>query len=351
MTTFDPDGVGLENGNLFGLPLDFDTAQIIVWGIPWEVTVSYGSGTAHGPHAILRESPQLDLYDFDNPLGWQQGIFLAGIPDFIQAKNDALKVQAQKIIEYTSQGHALTDSPTLVAALTEINQECRHLHQWVYAQAQAVLDQGKKLVLLGGDHSIPLGYLQALSEHHEQFGILQIDAHSDLRQTYQGFEFSHASIMTNVLKLPQVTKLVQVGVRDVCRAEVETVQQSQGRIVTYYDPDLKTQLYQGVTWHSLCQEIIQHLPQQVYISFDVDGLDPKLCPQTGTPVPGGLELEAAFHLCRLIIQSDRSLIGFDICEVGNGIWDGNVGARILYKLCNLMGLSSNPNPSNNFHLQ
>ncbi|KAI9135155.1 agmatinase family protein [Acaryochloris sp. CCMEE 5410] len=339
MTTFDPNGVGLENGNLFGLPFDFDSAQIIVWGIPWEVTVSYGSGTAQGPAAILRESPQLDLYDFDHPGGWQQGICLAGIPDFIQVKNDVLKDKAQAVIEYTSQGHAVADSPPLMAALTEVNQECRHLNQWIYQQAQTVLAQGKKLVLLGGDHSIPLGYLQALAEQHSEFGILQIDAHSDLRQAYQGFEYSHASIMTNVLKLPQVTKLVQVGVRDVCAAEVETVTQSQGRIVTYYDPDLKTQLYQGTTWHSLCQEMVAHLPKQVYISFDVDGLDPKLCPHTGTPVPGGLELEAAFHLCRTIVLSGRSLIGCDICEVGDGVWDGNVGARILYKLCNLMGLS------------
>lgn len=339
MMTFDPNGVGLENGNLFGLPFDFDSAQIIVWGIPWEVTVSYGAGTAQGPAAILRESPQLDLYDFDNPGGWQQGIYLAGIPEFIQTKNDGLKDTAQAIIEHTSQGHSVADSPTLMAALTEVNQECRHLNQWIYKQAQTVLAQGKQLVLLGGDHSIPLGYLQALAEHYDEFGILQIDAHSDLRQAYQGFEFSHASIMTNVLKLPQVTKLVQVGVRDVCAAEVETVAQSQGRIVTYYDPDLKTQLYQGETWHSLCQKMVKHLPQQVYISFDVDGLDPKLCPHTGTPVPGGLELEAAFHLCRTIVHSGRSLIGCDICEVGDGVWDGNVGARILYKLCNLMGLS------------
>ena len=338
MISFDPNGAGLENGNLFGLPFDFDTAQIIVWGIPWEVTVSYGSGTAQGPQAILRESPQLDLYDFDHPTGWQQGIFLAGIPDFIQAQNNTLKNKAQQIIEH-SQGHDPRDHPAITAALAEINQECRRLNRWIYSQAQTVLAAGKHLALLGGDHSVPLGYIQALSEHYDPFGILQIDAHSDLRQAYQGFEFSHASIMTNVLELPPVTKLVQVGVRDVCAAEVEKVQQSHGRIVSYYDPALKVQLYQGVTWQSLCQDIVGHLPQQVYISFDVDGLDPKLCPQTGTPVPGGLELEAAFHLCRTVVHSGRSLIGFDICEVGNGVWDGNVGARILYKLCNLMNLS------------
>jgi agmatinase len=343
MIPFDPNGVGLENGNLFGLPCNWDTSEIIVWGIPWEVTVSYGSGTAQGPQAILQESPQLDLYDFDNPNGWQQGIYLAGIPDFIQAKNDALQPKAQQIIDYISQGHDPKENTTIAAVLREINQECQVLNQWVYTQARHVLEQGKKLALLGGDHSVPLGYLQALSKDYEEFGILQIDAHSDLRQAYEGFEFSHASIMTHVLKLPQVTKLVQVGVRDVCATEVEIVQQSQGRIITYYDPALKTQLYTGTTWHSLCQDIVQHLPQQVYISFDVDGLDPKLCPHTGTPVPGGLELEAVFHLCRTLVESGRSLIGFDICEVGNGVWDGNVGARILYKLCNLLAL--NPSPS------
>lgn len=342
MTAFDPNGVGLENGNLFGLPCNWDTAEIIVWGIPWEVTVSYGSGTAQGPQAILRESPQLDLYDFDNPNGWQQGIYLAGIPDFIQAKNDALKPKAQRIIEYISQGYEPSEDATTAAILSEINQECQALNQWVYSQARSVLEQGKKLALLGGDHSVPLGYLQALSEEYEDFGILQIDAHSDLRQAYEGFEFSHASIMTNILKLPQVTKLVQVGVRDVCAAEVETVKHSQGRIITYYDPTLKTQLYTGATWYSLCQEIVAQLPQQVYLSFDVDGLDPKLCPHTGTPVPGGLELEAVFHLCRILIESGRSLIGFDLCEVGNGVWDGNVGARILYKLCNLLALNPSP---------
>ncbi|NJK42181.1 MAG: agmatinase family protein [Acaryochloridaceae cyanobacterium SU_2_1] len=336
-SSFDPNGVGLVNGNLFGLPCSYESAHIIVWGIPWEVTVSYGSGTAQGPQSILRESPQLDLYDFDQPMGWKQGIYLAGIPEFIHCKSDSLKTKAEQIIAAISQGHTLQSSP-IAALLTEINQECERLNQWVYDQAKIVLNQQKKLVLLGGDHSIPLGYLQALGEVYDTFGILQIDAHSDLRQAYQGFQYSHASIMTNVLQIPAVTKLVQVGVRDVCAAEVTQVQESQGRIVTYYDPALKAQLHQGKPWQTLCEEIVAHLPQLVYVTVDVDGLDPKLCPHTGTPVPGGLELEALFCLLRAAIHSGRQLIGFDICEVGNGIWDGNVGARILYKLCNLMSI-------------
>jgi agmatinase len=102
---------------------------------------------------------------------------------------------------------------------------------------------------------------------------------------------------------------------------------------------MKQMLYSGKTWIELCRQIINHLPEYVYISFDVDGLDPKLCPSTGTPVPGGMELEETFCLFRELVKSGRKIIGFDVCEVGDAEWDGNVGARIVYKLANLMDLS------------
>jgi agmatinase len=146
--------------------------------------------------------------------------------------------------------------------------------------------------------------------------------------------------MFNAMKIPQISKLIQVGIRDVSFVEIEMIDRSADRIIAYYDSQIKQQLYKGKTWENIYQEAIAHLPQQVYISFDVDGLDPKLCPSTGTPVPGGLELEQAFCLCREIIYSGRQIIGFDLCEVGNAEWDGNVGARIVYKLANLMNLSS-----------
>ena len=212
------------------------------------------------------------------------------------------------------------------------------LNRWLFDRTQTAISDGKKVGVIGGDHSVPLGYMQALATHYPDFGILHIDAHADLRDAYEGFEFSHASIMFNALKIPQISKLVQVGIRDVSQVEINTIDRSQGRVVGYYDSLVKQQLYSGTTWASICQDSIANLPQHVYISFDVDGLDPKLCPHTGTPVPGGLELEQAFCLCREIVRSGREIIGFDVCEVGNAEWDGNVGARIVYKLVNLMGL-------------
>ena len=335
---YDPSDVGHVNGNLFGLPFDRESARTIVFGIPWEVTVSYNPGTAQAPQRILAASPQLDLYDFDNPHGWQQGIYMPPIEPDLLAKNNYYRQQAALIIDRLESGESLDLSPNLNPVLAEVNRACDDVNKWLFDRCQQAIAAGKNVGVIGGDHSVPLGYLQALAQHHDDFGILHLDAHSDLRDAYEGFEFSHASIMFNALKIPQISKLVQVGIRDVSFIEIETIDRSKDRVIVYYDAHIKQQMYQGKTWESIYQEAIAHLPQKVYISFDADGLDPKLCPSTGTPVPGGLELEQAFCLCREIVASGRKIIGFDLCEVGNAEWDGNVGARIVYKLVNLMNL-------------
>ena len=199
--------------------------------------------------------------------------------------------------------------------------------------------------MLGGDHSVPLGFFKAQSEKHGDFGILQIDAHCDLRDSYEGFKYSHASIMYNALhEIPSIKKLVQVGIRDYSDGELEIIQNNKERIVTFFDRDIKDRLYEGDTWKNVVDDIIKTLPQKVHLSFDIDGLDPKLCPNTGTPVAGGFEVEQIYYLLRKLIQSGRQLIGFDLNEVGVGEndWDANVGARVLYKLCNLL-VKSNDN--------
>ena len=339
LQNFNPNDIGIDNGNLLGLPFDYESANIIVFGVPWEVTVSYGGGTAFGPARVLEASRQLDIYDFDNPEGWKQGIFMVEIPAEIEQKNEAIRQDASRIIEHLEQGDRIEEDPELSQILKNIDREGEAVNQWLFDSATAAINQGKKVAVIGGDHSVPLGYIQALAQHYPDFGILHIDAHADLRDAYEGFQYSHASIMFNALKMPQISKLVQVGIRDICQDEVNLIQQSNGRISTYYDPMLKQKLYAGIPWLEICKQIVAELPQQVYISFDVDGLDPKLCPNTGTPVPGGLELEQTYCLFRELLHSGRQIIGFDVCEVGDGEWDGNVGARAVYKLCNLMALS------------
>lgn len=339
LENYDPSGIGQLNGNFCGLPFNYDSANLILIGVPWEVTVSYGAGTANGPQQVLDASPQLDLYDFDHPDGWKQGIFMCPIETSIQQKSDTYRIKAAQIIDRLEQGKSVTESPDLTPVLTKVNQACESVNQWLHEQCNVAINQGKRVGVIGGDHSSPLGYFRAQADRYEDFGILHIDAHADLRHAYEGFTYSHASIMFNALKIPQLSKLVQVGLRDLCIDEVDLINGSDGRVVAYYDHTIKHQLYSGQTWQSLCQEIIQHLPAKVHISYDVDGLDPKLCPATGTPVPGGLELEQTFYLFQELVASGREIIGFDLCEVGNAEWDGNVGARIVYKLANLMDLS------------
>jgi agmatinase len=148
--------------------------------------------------------------------------------------------------------------------------------------------------------------------------------------------------MYNALKIPAVTKLIQVGIRDFCDEEMAVIDRARGRIVTFFDEDIKSEMYKGRTWDDICDKIISSLPADVYISFDIDGLDPKLCPNTGTPVAGGFEFFQVTYLLRRIVKSGRKIIGFDLNEIGaseNSDWDANVGARMLYQLCNLMAVS------------
>jgi agmatinase len=116
-----------------------------------------------------------------------------------------------------------------------------------------------------------------------------------------------------------------------------------GRIVTHFDRELKHAVYRGTPTAGLHDRIVRQLPRKVYISFDIDGLDPGLCPSTGTPVPGGLAFEEALHLIETVVRSGRKIIGLDLNEVspGSDEWDANVGARLLYRMINLMARSQN----------
>lgn len=342
LSNFDPNSVGLKSNNIYGLPFEEDDAELVLLPVPWEVTTSYRDGTSRGPEQIFESSLQIDLYDPDVTDGWKKGFYMRPIDKEVRKKSDYQRQCAQLIIAHLEEGGNVADNEHLSEKLKEINEDGAELNQWVKEQATELLQKGKKVGLIGGDHSTPLGYIQALADVHSDFGILQIDAHADLREAYEGFTYSHASIMYNVMKeVPQVSKLVQVGIRDYCDEEIMMIRQNPDRITTYFDKDIKEQQYEGTTWKQICQNIVADLPQKVYISFDIDGLDPKLCPNTGTPVPGGFEMEQIFYLFKQVHLSGKQLIGFDLNEVSTGEHgldsiDSIVGARVLYKMCNFM---------------
>ncbi len=337
---FDPNAPGDPANQIYGLPFDCETAGLVIIPVPWDVTVSYSAGTSEGPQAVFDASFQVDLYDPLVKDAWKSGIAMADIPETLKAKGIQLREKAVRYIDLLTQGEDPDKNQEMKDLLNEINPGCQEMNAWVKAQSLHYHEQGKFVALLGGDHSTPLGLIQALTEKYFGFGILHIDAHADLRNAYEGFEFSHASIMFNALKSGQITKLVQAGIRDYCQDEVDRIE-SDPRIACFFDRNIRHELYQGKTWAEISAEIIRQLPQKVYLSVDIDGMDPKLCPNTGTPVPGGFEYEQLMFLIEQLVASGREIIGFDLNEVapGEDEWDANVAARILYRLSVLSMLS------------
>lgn len=330
---------------LFCLSCSLSEASLIVIPAPWEVTVSSRSGTALGPESILKASYQLDLFSHEYPAVAKMGIAMLPIPHDWKMLSDTLRHDTAGYIHALELG--VQRSTLRGSVVQKINRHTRLFKEDIKAKALNYLNKGKLVAVLGGDHSTALGLIEALVEKYEGFGILHIDAHATLRKGYQGFTYSHASIMHNALKLPQVTKLVQVGLRDYSKGEAQIIAASQGRIVSFLDDELKQQRFQGITWDASCREIVDTLPDKIYISFDIDGLDAKLCPSTGTPVPGGLDFDEVCYLFKCLVQSGKKIIGFDLCEVAPGEnidWDAQVGSRMLYRLALTIGASQGKLP-------
>jgi len=277
----------------------------------------------------------VDLFDLELP--HESQYHLLPIPEHLLRLNEELKPKALRVRAHLEE-HGDSESKEIANLVHEVNSACLTMTEWVYKQASSILEEGKIPAVIGGDHSTPEGCIRAVVEAHDPktVGILHIDAHADLREGYQGFERSHASIMWNVMHAKwRPRNLVQVGIRDFCKEEYDLIK-SRADITTHFDSHTKHNLFEGKSWDQICKEIAEPLPKKVYISFDVDGLSPEYCPHTGTPVPGGLSFDQALYLIRCVAASGRRIVGFDLNEVApgeNDEWDGNVGARLLYKLC------------------
>ncbi|MEO8401089.1 MAG: agmatinase family protein [Gammaproteobacteria bacterium] len=340
MTHFDPNAAAAKDSGIFGLPFSAEEAKLVLLPIPWEVTTSYGRGTSRGPQAILQASKQIDLFDIELGNFYTAGIAMLPESKEVLTWNHTASQAAQDVID------EVLAPDELHFAIEKVNAFSIRLNDYVYNETKKLLSKGKLVGVVGGDHSTPFGAIQAFLEKYPNMGILHFDAHADMRHAYEGFEHSHASIMHNVITKTPLTKLVQVGIRDFCEEEFDFIQMHKDRVTTFFDVKIAEEKMLGTHWSAICDQIIQNLPQEVYISFDIDGLDPRFCPHTGTPVPGGLDFQEALFLIKKVVLSGRKIVGFDLNEVSPGAaesaddepdtageWDANVGARLLYKLC------------------
>lgn len=240
-----------------------ETALFHVIPVPYEQSVSYGTGTAEGPQAILEASAQLELFD-GRLIPADYGIHTAAPID-------------------------CTGSPSAVLSRIE-------------EAVDRCLSLGKLPVVLGGEHTVTAGVIPAMTRHHDRFGVIQFDAHADLRDSYQGSPFSHACVMRRVAE--QNIPILQIGTRSYC---LEEQQYRRDRAIPCYDAE---EIWRrGIDAVTLPADF----PDKVYVTFDVDGLDASVMPATGTPVPGGLSWYQAMWLIERIMGK-RVCIGFDVVE-------------------------------------
>ena len=334
---FDPDGPAPADSGIFGLPHTAEEAGVILIPVPWDATTSYHAGAADGPAAVLRASRQVDLFDVETGRPYAAGIHMLPEEEAIVLLARQARIVASEVIANGGAG----GSEDLVEAVADVNAYGDQLNAWLRAETERWLGRGKLVGVVGGDHSAPFAAIAAVAERHRGMGVLHVDAHADLRDAYEGFTWSHASIMYNVAtRIPEVGRIVQVGLRDVGEAEDAFARDSGGRVISHHESMLAALRFGGDSWADQCARILEPLPREVWVSFDIDGLDPSYCPHTGTPVPGGLSFAQATYLLRALGESGRKIVGFDLSEVAPGPdvdgepddWDGNVGARLLYKM-------------------
>ncbi|MGM9774829.1 MAG: agmatinase family protein [Candidatus Egerieousia sp.] len=347
MAEFDVNGVGVPNGKYFGMPFDSDECPVALISVPWDATVSYAAGTAKGPDAIIDASIQVDLFDeyiqgaeelkigTDEALVKIENGSAVKVSDHIGKINVGARAAAERIIGALASGRALSQSE--LEDQEAVNRMSREVNRLVEGTCLSYYKKGIIPGVVGGEHSVAFGAVKAAAsqlKRGETLGLIQFDAHADLRVAYEGFEYSHASVMYNCLsQIPEIETLCQISIRDFCVDEYNLIKNNK-KIKAFTGGRIADALFNGKSWNTLCSEVIESLPEKVYISFDIDGLEPSMCPHTGTPVPGGITFDMAVYLLRRLAK-ERKIVGFDLCEVapGDDEWDANVGARLLHKLC------------------
>ena len=274
----------IEPFNFLGLDQqDYSSAKVVVFPVPYNSTTYWKSGTKEGPQAIIDASRHIELYDTDNKKAInQESIFTL---ESLEPSKNSPRETITRIQEAVEQ----------------------------------IIKDGKVPLMLGGEHSISLGAVLALHQKFSDLSVLQIDAHSDLRDEFQGTKYHHACIIKRIrdLNIPAT----QVGIRSVSKEEADYIEENKIKSV-FYAPKLPI------------NEIIDSLSKNVYITFDLDGLDPSIMPSTGTPEPGGLGWYEAVNLIKDIAEK-RNIVGADVVEldpIPGLVAPDFLAAKLAYKI-------------------
>jgi N1-aminopropylagmatine ureohydrolase len=273
----------------------FETARVVIVPVPFDATTCYRPGTREGPQAIIDASRNLELYDTE-----------------LRRSPCEVGIHTLRAIE-PIMGNA--------AAMTNrIEQVTGQL-----------LDRGKFVATLGGDHSISIGVIRAFAARYPGMSVLQIDAHTDLRESYEDNPLSSATIMRRVLDVCRRT--AQVGMRSISAPEMQLIEER--RLPLWLASDIAARRFRGD--RGWIDEVVASLGDEVYLTFDIDAFDPSLVPGTGTPEPGGLDWYEVMDLLSAV-AAQRTIIGFDVVELSplvEGHVSPVVAAKLVYKLIGL----------------
>lgn len=281
----DQNFLGLPDENLFA----YEKSKVVIQQAPYEFTSSYLSGSAKGPEAIIKASAYVECYDEELDDEVVNKVGIATLPP-IQLEG---KVNAE--------------------AVEAIEQATFKL-----------LDDDKFVVSLGAEHTVTLGFVKAYLKKYPKLSILQIDAHSDLREHYNDNPYSHASVMARINELGVI--ICQAGIRAQCREEADLIKQSEN-IHTFYAHQIRT----NPLW---IEEIVDPLNNDVYITIDADGFDPSIMPAVGTAEPNGLFWTETLQLLKKVFK-ERNVVGFDVVEcapIEGSILSEYTLAKLAYKL-------------------
>lgn len=260
--------------NFLGVPTSGSTwkrSRVAILPIPFEQTVSYGKGTSGGPAAILKASSYVEFYDEETRRDVSAGVGIATLPPLLTGRKKG------------------------AAAIEAIG-----------SRAAGVIRSGKFLFSLGGEHTVTQALVRAHLDRYPDLSVLQIDAHSDLRPEYQGSPYSHASVMARICDFLDPKRIVQVGIRAQCEEEAEFIRAR--KITTLYAHQIRESGPRA--W---MKRAVSKLSKHVYVTFDVDGLDPSVMPATGTPEPNGLFWDETMRLLRRV-GAERDVVGCDVVE-------------------------------------
>ena len=336
---FDPNTISPDNGNYFGLSLTPEESALVLLSAPWDATSSLHTGSSYAPDAIIEMSRFVDFYEPMAPNSWRKGIATIPIDYSIQDLSHRLHSDTERLTKLHDEfGISIIDDFMYDRRLKRVNEGSIEVNDMLFEQTTQWLDQGKVVGVVGGDQSISYSIIKAMGYKYEQLGVIHIGSKCDMHEAYQGFDFSHASTMYNVMRdVPQIEQMAFVGVQEFSPIEWERATNDK-RVKLFTAQEIWTQQFEGKTWSEQVTEIVETMPQNVYIALNISGLTCEYSPNKGRISNGGLSLYQFIYLMDRVVASGRRIVGFDITEVVPRTGhkrDILVIARLLFKMCSI----------------